>query len=367
MADNTILNNVSNTYQTPEFQKAAEADPLGQEAFLTMLIAQLQNQDPLNPMDGTDFSSQLAQFSQLEQLMNINKSLENQGGQGGIVGGNDPMTYIGKSVVGTVDTLQVKKGNASAGVFRLENHGDVRVAVVDENGQTVRTIDLGNKSAGNHSFQWDGEDASGRAVEDGAYTYQVLVNEGDGFRDIPTTVSGAVEGIMYEDGKPYLVVQGVLMDLEDITAVTETPEDPGPINPENIFEYLGKTVETNNPIVMVEDGAVSGGELGFTLTEKEAVSVNIYDSANNLIRTIEVDAEDMEAGAQSVEWDGKDANGDLVEDGLYLYSVESASGEASVTSSGEVTGIKSVNGVQLLVLGETGRLVSHALITEITK
>ena len=73
---NSSLDSITSSYQSTETEKSETADALGKDDFLTMLVAQLENQDPLNPMDGTDFSAQLAQFSQLEQLMNLNTSME---------------------------------------------------------------------------------------------------------------------------------------------------------------------------------------------------------------------------------------------------------------------------------------------------
>ena len=74
---NSSLDKITGSYQSSDTEKTSKEDALGRDAFLTMLVAQLQNQDPLNPMDGTDFSAQLAQFSQLEQLINLNDSMDN--------------------------------------------------------------------------------------------------------------------------------------------------------------------------------------------------------------------------------------------------------------------------------------------------
>ncbi len=73
---NASLDNIVSGYQSTTAEKSEKDDALGMDAFLTMLVAQLQSQDPLNPMEGSDFSAQLAQFSQLEQLMGLNDSME---------------------------------------------------------------------------------------------------------------------------------------------------------------------------------------------------------------------------------------------------------------------------------------------------
>ena len=235
MATNPILNNVSNSYQSNQADKDKKNDALGRDAFLTMLIAQLKNQDPLNPMEGSEFSSQLAQFSQLEQLMNMNESLKALSTSNNNQNSVDPMSYLNKTVTGNVDKIQVKSGAASAGLFRLSEPAEIRVAVMDSSGKTVRTLTLGTKAAGNHSFQWDGKDAAGKAVTDGTYSYKVMANTGSGFKEMPTSVSGKVEGVVYEGGKPYLVVQGVLMDINSLISVMN-PTDSGNTNPDNLVQ-----------------------------------------------------------------------------------------------------------------------------------
>ncbi|MCG8565811.1 MAG: flagellar hook capping protein [Desulfobacterales bacterium] len=368
MTTNPILNNVSNSYQSSAGEKQAQNDALGRDAFLTMLIAQLKNQDPLNPMEGTEFSSQLAQFSQLEQLMNINESIKNSDSTNNPSSSVDPMTYLNKTVTGNVDTMQVKDGSASAGIFRLTSTSEIRVAIVDSSGKTVKTMDLGNKVAGNHTFQWDGNDSTGAKVADGTYTYKVLANDGTGFKELPTSVSGKVEGVVYDNGKPFLVVQGVLMDLDAlISVVAPSDSSDGDSNPQNILEYLGKTVKTDTPIIAVEDGAVQNKELTYNLDGQEEVTVKIYDAFNNLVRTETIAKDETSSGANTYSWDGLDENGNAAGDGLYRFEVSTASGNADIGVSGKVSGIKTIGGKQFLVLEGNQRLVSPSSITSISQ
>ncbi len=359
---NSSLEKITNSYQSSDTEKTNKEDALGRDAFLTMLVAQLENQDPLNPMDGTDFSAQLAQFSQLEQLINLNDSMDSLAASFGENSEGDAMTYIGKQVTGNVDTMTVDEGAVSGGFYSLSKAADVMVSITDADGKTVKTLYPGQQATGSHLISWDGTDNNGDAVEDGNYTYTVLANTGSGYAEVPSSITGTVSGVAYNNGKAYLVVQGILLDLKSVTAVSNTDTSGGS---ESALSYLGKTVTSNSPIVLVEDGDVSGDELNFKLDAKNDVTINIYDVYDELVKTITVSADDTVAGENKVEWNGMSDSGYKVEDGLYYYAVKADSNYAKTPVSEEVSGIKYVNGGQYLVMKDSGRLVSLSTITGI--
>ncbi|MCD4722029.1 MAG: flagellar hook capping protein [Desulfobacula sp.] len=362
---NSSLDQITTSYQSNEKEKTQKEDALGQDAFLTMLVAQLQNQDPLNPMDGTDFSAQLAQFSQLEQLINLNGSMDSlaksfsQNSEGDVVG------YIGKQVTGNIDVMNVDKGTVSGGFYNLGQPADIMVTITDTNGKTVKTLYEGQQNSGSHIISWDGTDNGGKAVTDGSYQYTVLANSGFGFVEVPSTVTGEVDGVAYNNGKPYLVVQGLLLDPKSLTSVVNVEENNGSGSVESTLSYLGRTISTNEPIVMVEDGTVSGKELTFNLDSQQDVTLKIYDIFDELVRTITLLADDTTGGENKVEWDGLADTGYKASDGLYYYTAKTTDGFAKTPLSEEVSGIKYMNGSQYLVLNDTGRLVAISSITAI--
>jgi flagellar basal-body rod modification protein FlgD len=362
---NSSLENIRSSYQSSEPEKKKKNDELGRDTFLTMLVAQLQNQDPLNPMEGTDFSAQLAQFSQLEQLIGLNDSMDaftasfTEQSQGDVTG------YIGKQVTGNVETMQVNQGTVSGGFYNLERPADIMVTITDENGKTVKTLYEGQKESGSHIIKWDGMDSAGKAVTDGSYTYTVMANSGSGFVKVPSTVSGDVDGVAYNNGKGYLVVQGVLLDPKSLTAVSGSTEQNGSSSSESAMSYLGRTINSNAPIVLVEDGVVAGEELTFNLESQQDVTVKVFDAYDKLIKTITVNKDDTAGGENSVKWDGMADSGHAVSDGMYYYTVKAGSGFAKTPVSGEVESIKKMNGSQYLVLKESGRLVALSTITGI--
>ncbi len=363
--NNSALENISSSYQSNEKNKTEKEDALGRDTFLTMLVAQLQNQDPLNPMDGTDFSAQLAQFSQLEQLINLNESMETLANAYSNKSEKDMVGYIGKQVTGNVDNMNVSEGTVSGGFYNLGAPADIMITITDASGKTVKTLYEGQQKSGSHIIGWDGTDNSGTALEDGQYKYTVLANSGNGFAQVPSSVTGKVEGITYNNDKAYLVVQGVLLDPTSLTAVVDTQETDSNQTPDSALDYLGKTISSDSPIVLVEDSTVSGNDLGFNLENSEDVTIKIYDVFDKLVRTITVAADDTQGGENSVKWDGVADSGYAAADGMYYYTVKAGSEYAKTPVSEEVSGIKYMNGSQYLVLNDSGRLVAMSSITGI--
>ncbi len=360
---NASLDNIVSSYQSTTTTEDNE-DYLGRETFLTMLVAQLENQDPLNPMEGTDFSSQLAQFSSLEQLMNLNETMDNLAQTFIDSSETDLMSYVGSQVTGTLDTMNVSNGEVSGGFFSLTDAADVIVQITDSSGKTVKSINMGTMASGSHLISWDGTDADGEAVDDGTYTYSVMANSGSGYSQIDNSVTGTAEGVVYRNNKGYLVVQGLLIDPDKISSVLDVSEDETDV--ESAMNYLGKTVESYEPIIRVSDGVVSGTDLSYNLESPEAVTVKIYDPFNNLVDTIEVDASETSGGENSVHWDAVGSNGYQVDDGLYYYTVSTESGTATTPLKEEVSGIRNTNGVQYLELADSGRLIQISSITAVS-
>jgi flagellar basal-body rod modification protein FlgD len=296
--------------------------------------------------------------------MNMNETMEGMVGNSGGTSTDNIMDYIGKEVAGKVDTISVQDGKASSGYFSIDMPAEVQVTVTDTNGNTVRTFNLGQQTAGGHTISWDGKDSSGKMAADGTYKYTVSANYGAGFTDLSSSISGEVQGVAYSSGNAFLVVNGVLMDPTSLDAVrnkAETNTD----KPESLVGYLGKTVTSNQPIIQVESGSVVGTDLNFNLDQKGLAVLNILDAAGNLVKTVQINEENTSEGANTYEWDGTNNSGDPVADGLYQYQVMSRGKLADTPVSEEVGGIKIVNGQQFLELKDSGRLLTLDSVTGI--
>ncbi len=212
--------------QTPEATTTGSAeskDELGMNQFLTMLVAQLKNQDPLNPMEGTDFTAQLAQFSGLEQQFAMNKNLVSiqaalsAQSKDGIIG------YIGKTVKVNDDMIVAKDGQVDSGVYTLADRADVTVYIYDDQGLEVRRIYNDWQDAGEYDLEWDGRDNSGDPVADGTYSFEVQAKDAEGlFVSCNSYVTGEVTGVTYNNGMPYLMVGDWVVAPSNIVEVTKT-------------------------------------------------------------------------------------------------------------------------------------------------
>jgi flagellar basal-body rod modification protein FlgD len=206
-------------------EKGMKKDSLGREAFLTMMVAQLKNQDPLNPMEGTDFTAQLAQFSSLEQQIYMNTNLSSILNSLNTASANDNLfDYIGKNIVSDGNPVTLASGEVvSGGVFELKEPASITVVVYDSTGTAVRRMGSGSGriEAGIYNIEWDGKNNDGYTVQDGEYTYKVTaLNAKNQYTDVATETKGTVSGITSYYGKSYLMVDGQRVDPDSVESVT---------------------------------------------------------------------------------------------------------------------------------------------------
>lgn len=196
---------------------------MGKDDFLTLLVAQLQNQDPLNPAESTEFTAQLAQFSSLEQLQNINDTLASfevyQSTSNNIQASN----FIGQTVTASGDTLSVSNGAAEPIAVDLDaDCHTVYIQIYDAYGQYVTDIEAGSLDAGMHSIDWDATDQYGSTVGDGNYSFSVMAVDADG-NSVSTTsyITGRVTGIDYQSGETMLLIGDQAVSIASLIRVED--------------------------------------------------------------------------------------------------------------------------------------------------
>lgn len=144
------------------------------ENFMTLLVAQLKNQDPLNPMENAEMTSQLAQINTVSGIEQLNETMNGINGQ--IEQGKfmQATALIGKAVLVPGERVLVGEGAPTPFAFELNRPAEsVKVNILDGTGQIVRTLDMGNVRAGMQTVEWDGKLGDGSAAPDGAYRFQV--------------------------------------------------------------------------------------------------------------------------------------------------------------------------------------------------
>ena len=218
------------TSPTGALTKAAGGHSMDREAFLKLLVAQISHQDPLKPMEGTEFVTQLSQFAMVEQAISQSTQLGNVSTQLGGIANNDATALAGKRVTMRGKTMAFDGITATTSAVSLDAPAaKVTADVLDSNGKTVRTIDLGARPAGALPITWDGKDAAGQSAPRGSYSLRVNATTTAGVA-VHTTqdVSGVVTKISFDKGYPELTLDngamGPISDLVGVEAVAPTPK-----------------------------------------------------------------------------------------------------------------------------------------------
>ncbi|MFT4190777.1 MAG: flagellar hook capping FlgD N-terminal domain-containing protein [Comamonas sp.] len=225
----TVTSSTSATTTTTTSTTAGTSAEEIQERFLTMLIAQLQNQDPLDPMDNEQITSQMAQLSMVSSLTTLNETLSSISGQIDMGQAIEASALVGKDVLVPGNKIAVgvdSDGTVTTTPFGIDLEAaaaSVVVKITDADGNVVRTLDVGAQDEATVlTLSWDGLDDSGNAVTEGAYYAQVTATDADGATVASTALThGTVGSVVYTSSGLKLdlglVGQFSLLDIYQIT------------------------------------------------------------------------------------------------------------------------------------------------------
>ncbi|HUO88856.1 MAG TPA: flagellar hook assembly protein FlgD [Rhizomicrobium sp.] len=189
------------------------------DTFLQLLTTQLQNQDPLSPMDSNQFTQQLVEFSQVEQQINTNDNLKTLIAQGANQTGAYAVSYLGKAVTVTNGNAALVNGQATWTYNLDATSAQTILTVTDANGQTVFS-GPGETAAGTHRFTWDGAGSNGTTLPDGAYKLTVSAAAGDGSTvQSEVASSGVVTQVDMTGSAPQLMIGPMEIPLSDVAGV----------------------------------------------------------------------------------------------------------------------------------------------------
>lgn len=224
-----MINSVSQATGTTSSASAAtqsdSSSQIGLNGFLTMFTTQLQYQDPTNPLQSYQLAAQLAEFSSVEQLTDLNTNFKTAQTTLDSIYGNQSVGMLDKQVTGTGNTLQLADGKATQGSYELSQPADVTVKITNAQGNTVRTIAVGNEAAGTYDVNWDGLTDSGSSATDGNYQFTVEATDSSGNTVSTTsTITGKCFGVRSDNGTTSLLLDsadGPTLSLDSVTAVQD--------------------------------------------------------------------------------------------------------------------------------------------------
>lgn len=229
-----MINSVTNTSaNTPTTTAAGSNSALGKNDFMKLMMAQMQNQDPMNPMDGTQFAAQLAQFSSLEQLTNLNDNVTKSINANYVltqsINNTLSATLIGKEVkVGGSDLQNNGQNNVQIGYNLPSNAGSIAINIYDANGALVKTINTASGDIGDHKLSWDFTDNSGNKLPQGSYTFKIDAKAIDGsVLNVDSYKYGTIDGIKFGSNGTQLLVDNSEYALSDILEVVNPSNNGG--------------------------------------------------------------------------------------------------------------------------------------------
>ncbi|OLU15100.1 MULTISPECIES: flagellar hook assembly protein FlgD [unclassified Pseudomonas] len=206
--DGVSSSSVLDKYQVK--QDSTQNKELGKDQFLNLLVAQLNNQNPLEPQGNGEFIAQLAQFSTVEGVEKLNSSMEtilsgyqsSQALQASSLVGRKVIVPVDKAVVDTSESFK-------ASAVLPTSSSNVYVNVYDSAGAVVSRINLGEQQAGNVSFIWDGKDSSGNVMKPGTYRFEAQATYGNETKGLYTLLPANVDSVTLGGNELMLNLAGI--------------------------------------------------------------------------------------------------------------------------------------------------------------
>ncbi|MBA4396421.1 MAG: flagellar hook capping protein [Syntrophus sp. (in: bacteria)] len=219
--DTNIATGLENVVGKTSTTQTSNMKSVGKDEFMKLLLAQLKNQDPLKPMDGTDFAVQLAQFTSLEQLSSLNAELKAQSVNQMTLGYAQSANMIGKEVVAGSDNTLTANGQTVNLNYRLANDAQsVAVSILDKDGKVVSSWDEAAQKAGMNKATWDCSN-----VEKGDYTFQITAKDSQG-GSVPadTMTAGVVTAVHFRSNQILATINGREVPLSDILEIRKADD-----------------------------------------------------------------------------------------------------------------------------------------------
>ena len=197
----TDASDVLSQYQLKQQNGGQGTSELGRNEFMELMLAQLKNQNPLEPQDNGEFISQLAQFSSLEEMQNLSGTVEDVVGQFRSSQALQASAMVGRTVLApsSIGVLGAD-GEISGNVSVPATTSGLRITIENESGEQVRQIDMGEQQPGQTAFSWDGKDGNGNSLPPGRYKVVAEASYPGGLEQLGTMVSANVDSVSLGQG-----------------------------------------------------------------------------------------------------------------------------------------------------------------------
>lgn len=346
---------------------ADAAEKLGKDDFLKLLVTQLQYQDPLNPMENTEFISQLAQFSSLENSTNVEKAINKLGDS--FLGTVDAQRYsaesmnntaavslIGKSVRLRQDSLSwtATAGNVVDVKVQLGNADSAAVEIVNSSGEVVSTLGATGKDSQNSvDLTWDGSTDAGTIAPSGNYSIHIVGQEDNSA--LYAFVQDIVDGVRFSSNGALVKIGGKEISIGNVLDVSMgSSSDGGSLGglaPSSAVSLLGKQVRVKQSTVVYNQSNKEQIMLAVAAGNRSQVQVELVNTSGKVVFTeaLPVDKD----GIARFSWNGQTKDGLLADAGTYKVRIVGEKDDPALYAfyEGTVSGITNLNGDSRLRVG----------------
>lgn len=337
--------------------------------FLNLLTVQLQNQDPLSPMDTTEFTNQLVAFTGVEQQINTNQKLDDLVALNLGSSFSAAQNYVGKRISYVSSEFQFTGEAADIRYSLSENASLSQIKIVDEFGATVYETE-GSKIAGAHEFVWGGETEDGSQAPPG--TYQIVVdalNAEDKPIQVTSVVEGRVSGIETQNGNIFLIVGERAVGLSNVLNTSESNLESSNNNVLTAaLSYVGLEVSYINDQIEY-DGTHQENILYSLDRDAQRAKLIVKDEAG---KTVYIGDTDADGGNNITTWNGTNTDGSPAPAGIYTFTIDAIDSEDKRVGfkslgNGLVTGVESQNNNIFLMLGSKSVRLDKVLTANVAE
>lgn len=318
--------------------------------FLTLLTTQLQNQDPLSPMDSTEFTNQLVQFSQVEQQINTNAKLDNLVAMQLASISSVALGYVGMDISYISSEMNYDGSTPIDITYALaEEAVTSKINVYNEDGDLVYSADA-PKNTGMNNFTWSGIKTNGDAAPAGTYTVKIdaLNKDGEAIEN-STVVTGHVDGIETQNGVVYVLVGERAVPISSIVNANVPGSQTGN-GASAALGYVGMDITYSADKFKYINDPVA---INYSMPEDASIAkIQIYNQSGTLVYTADVDED---KGNHTFSWNGKNTNGVQMDSGTYTVKIDAVTSEnepigASTYFQGHVTGVETKGGANYVLI-----------------